>query len=192
MRKNRIIPFHWLPASWGLAGPQRAEAEAYYYLEGADLELALAEIQLSGAERDIAVLEIKKNHAILSDRDYDFAVAERVQDPVERHIAVVEAQMRHEEVDFLLGEKTIATLKGEPWIHVVNDGIDKEQGINGYFFEFDWNDIWIAQLREAGYVGPTEESIIQAWFVDVCRNEASASMGTPPISGGISGVGIVY
>ena len=34
---NRIIPFSWWPANWGLSGTRRAEAEAEYYWDGEDL-----------------------------------------------------------------------------------------------------------------------------------------------------------
>ena len=75
-----------------------------------------------------------------------------------------------------------------PRILVTNDdGVNAEDGPNGYFFEFDWNDIWIEMLKEAGYAGPSEETIVQAWFQELCRQEASASLGAPPINGTIRG-----
>lgn len=43
MRKKRLIPFDWLPASWGLAGPAYDEAKAYYEYDGYDLAVRLAE-----------------------------------------------------------------------------------------------------------------------------------------------------
>ena len=66
MSKYRIIPFSWLPASWGLAGPARAEAEAYYYLEGYELEVTLAEIKLSGDDLTRRKLEIQHEYGLLT------------------------------------------------------------------------------------------------------------------------------
>lgn len=186
MKKNRLIPFSWLPASWGLAGPAREEAEAYYYYEGYDLEERLIEIKVEDPiEQKKAILDAKRRHHMISDKEHTLAKAELVEDETEREISVLQAQAEVGEIDSFQAEKEIATLRGEPWVRIVNDGVDLAAGIDGYFFEFDWNEIWINVLKENGYVGRTEESIIQAWFQDVCRNEASASMGAPPINGGI-------
>ncbi len=185
MTKNRFIPFNWLPASWGLAGPAREEAEAYYYLEGYDLAERLAEIQLTGEELARRKLEIKKEYELLSDYEYEVEVAALISDDVERKVAMLDIDARHGTVDPFEADKEIATLRGEPWIRVINDGVNTEEGINGYYFEFDWNEVWIEMLKDAGYVGPSEESIVQAWFQELCRQEASSSMGAPPINGGI-------
>lgn len=104
---------------------------------------------------------------------------------VEQEVAIIEARAKAGEVTAHEAEKEIATLRGEPWIKVINDGINHELGVDGYYFEFDWNTHWVEALREAGYMGPTDESVVQSWFQDVCRQEASASLGAPPINGGI-------
>ena len=131
------------------------------------------------------LLEIRHDYGQIDEGEYAKAKAELITDEAEREVAYVHAKIKCGEMTEIDGEREIANIRDEPWIRVINDGIDLEQGIDGYFFEFDWNDQWVAALREAGYVGPTEETIVQAWFQDVCRMEASASMGTPPINGGL-------
>lgn len=42
---NRIIPFSWWPANWGLTGSRRAEAEAEYHWDGEDLAYKLLDIR---------------------------------------------------------------------------------------------------------------------------------------------------
>lgn len=42
---NRLIPFSWWPANWGMAGKRRAEAEAEYYWDGEDLDYRLLDIR---------------------------------------------------------------------------------------------------------------------------------------------------
>ena len=42
---NRIIPFSWWPANWGLTGSRRAVAEAEYHWDGEDLAYKLLDIR---------------------------------------------------------------------------------------------------------------------------------------------------
>jgi hypothetical protein len=185
MIKNRLIPFSWLPASWGLAGPAREQAEAYYTLDGYDLALRLAEIHYEGEALTRKKAMVRHEHGAITDYEYEVELANLITDDVERKVALLDIDMRYGTIDAIEADKDIATLRGEPWIRVVNDGLDKEEGPNGYYFEFDWNQIWIDMLQEAGYVGPTDEAIVQSWFQELCRQTASESMGAPPINGGI-------
>jgi hypothetical protein len=70
-----------------------------------------------------------------------------------------------------LPPKELATAKGEPWVAVLNTHINKEDIRNG-FFELDWNDLFIAKLREEGYGfdGDPAEEIVDRWFRDLARN----------------------
>lgn len=182
---KKLIPFKWLPSSWGLNGPFRDEAEAYYLYQGYELEERLAEIRLTGDDLARRLAELKLEYGIITEHDYEIELAKLEPDQVTRDIALLEAAIRHGHMDAIEGEKQIATLQGEPWVRIIDDGLEADQGVNGYYFEFDWNDIWIEQLKEAGYAGPNDESIVQAWFQEICRIEASASLGAPPINGGI-------
>ena len=65
--------------------------------------------------------------------------------------------------------KEIATEKKEPWIAVLDTHINKDNIRNG-FFELDWNEYFVLQLRTAGYSGDTDEAIVDAWFSELCRN----------------------
>ena len=68
--------------------------------------------------------------------------------------------------------KEIATEKKEPWVAVLDTHVNKDNIRNG-FFELDWNEYFVLQLKEAGYQGDTEESIVDQWFQDLCRNIGS-------------------
>ena len=37
------------------------------------------------------------------------------------------------------------------------------------YMELDWNDEFVAMLQEKGYVGDSDESVINKWFNDICR-----------------------
>jgi hypothetical protein len=68
-----------------------------------------------------------------------------------------------------LSPKERATEAKEPWVEVLDTHVNKENVRNG-FFELDWNEYFVLQLRSNGYQGDTDESIVDQWFQDLCRN----------------------
>lgn len=67
--------------------------------------------------------------------------------------------------------KERATAQGEPYIAVLDTHVNKDNVRNG-FFELDWNEYFIVQLRQAGYgyEGDKDEEIVDRWFRDLARN----------------------
>jgi ssDNA-specific exonuclease RecJ len=88
----------------------------------------------------------------------DQAVAETVQ------AQAAEAQAK-------MTPKDRATAKGEPWVSVLDTHVNKDNIRNG-FFELDWNDLFVLQLKQAGYGfdGDPDEEIVDRWFRDIVRN----------------------
>ena len=77
-----------------------------------------------------------------------------------------------------LNPKDAATEKKEPWVAVLDTKVNPDNVRNG-FFELDWNEYFVLQLKEAGYKGDSEEAIVDAWFQELCRNvgaEANVNM----------------
>jgi len=70
--------------------------------------------------------------------------------------------------------KEIATEKKEPWVAVLDTHVNKDNIRNG-FFELDWNEYFVLQLRSAGYTGETDEVIVDQWFTELCRNLGAES-----------------
>ena len=70
-----------------------------------------------------------------------------------------------------LTPKERATKKGEPWVAVLDTHVNKDNVRNG-FFELDWNEPFIVQLKQAGYGfdGDPDEEIVDRWFRDLARN----------------------
>ena len=64
--------------------------------------------------------------------------------------------------------KAYATRKGEPWVNVIDVQLNETNIRNG-FFELDWNDLFILELRRSGYgeEGDLEEEIVDRWFRDI-------------------------
>jgi hypothetical protein len=57
---------------------------------------------------------------------------------------------------------------------VIDTKVNPENPRNG-FFELDWNEYFIVQLKEAGYYGESDEEIADRWFQDLCRNIGAES-----------------
>ena len=96
-------------------------------------------------------------------------VAEAEQVKAEAEAAAQRALEEAEESK--LSEKERATRRKEPWVGVLDTHVNKDNIRNG-FFELDWNEYFIVQLRDAGYGtdGDKEEEIVDRWFRDIVRN----------------------
>jgi len=80
---------------------------------------------------------------------------------------------KEKEAELKLTPKEIATKKKEPWVDVIGFNINKDNIRNG-FYELDWNEYFIAELKreEYGFEGDPEEEIVSRWFRDICINAA--------------------
>ena len=67
--------------------------------------------------------------------------------------------------------KDRATARGEAWVAVLDTKVNPDNVRNG-FFELDWNDFFIAELKKSGYGydGDPEEEIVDRWFRDLAAN----------------------
>ena len=91
---------------------------------------------------------------------------------VARDKAVAETVLAQQaEEQAKLTPKERATAKGEPWVAVLDTHVNKDNIRNG-FFELDWNDIFVLELKRAGYGydGDPEEEIVDRWFRDLAQN----------------------
>jgi len=82
--------------------------------------------------------------------------------------------------------KERATERGEPYVAVLDTHVNKDNIRNG-FFELDWNDEFIVQLKKAGYgfEGDPDEEIVDRWFRDLAGNMlAEAGQDTSRVFGG--------
>lgn len=71
-----------------------------------------------------------------------------------------------------LSPKELATEKKESWVGVLETHVNKENVRNG-FFELDWNEYFVLELRSAGYRGSSDEEIVDQWFSELCQNVAT-------------------
>jgi hypothetical protein len=82
-----------------------------------------------------------------------------------------------------MSPKDRATARGEPWVAVLDTHVNKDNVRNG-FFELDWNELFVLQLKQAGYGfdGDPDEEIVDRWFRDLARNMLSED-GQDPTRG---------
>lgn len=96
---------------------------------------------------------------------------------------LAEEEAKRQEEIAKLTPKERATAKGEPWVAVLDTHVNKDNIRNG-FFELDWNEHFIVQLKQSGYGfdGDPEEEIVDRWFKDLARNILSEE-GQDPARG---------
>ena len=105
-------------------------------------------------------------------REAEQAIADTRKANEERFAAEVAAEQAKEaERVAKLTPKERATERGEPWVDVLETHVNKDNIRNG-FFELDWNEHFIVQLKEAGYGfdGDPDEEIVDRWFRDLAAN----------------------
>ena len=102
------------------------------------------------------------------------AKAERELQEANRRLEEAEkAQKAAQEQEELskLNPKERANRRKEPWVGVLNTHVNKDNVRNG-FFELDWNDQFVLQLKQEGYGadGDKDEEIVDRWFRELCAN----------------------
>jgi len=105
-------------------------------------------------------------------------------DKIEAAISEAEEKLKEtteKVVESKMTPKELATKKGEPWVAVLDTHVNKDNVRNG-FFELDWNEPFIVQLKEAGYGydGDPDEEIVDRWFRDLAGNMLAEAGVTNP------------
>lgn len=65
--------------------------------------------------------------------------------------------------------KALADLNQEPWVSVLSVELNPQDPSQGNF-ELDWNDLFIVQLKNAGYFAKTDDEIVDKWFISLCQS----------------------
>jgi hypothetical protein len=100
---------------------------------------------------------------------------EKAELQIARDKAVAETVMAQEaEATAKLSPKERANRRKEPWVAVLETHVNKDNPANG-FFELDWNEHFVEQLRQSGYglEGDTDELVVDIWFKTLARNMLS-------------------
>ena len=70
------------------------------------------------------------------------------------------------------GPKEAANARKEPYVAVLQTHVNDQNPRNG-FFELDWNEHFIVQLKADGYFGETDEEVVDKWWREICKNVAT-------------------
>ena len=100
---------------------------------------------------------------------------EKAELQIARDKAVAETVIAQEaEATAKLSPKERANRRKEPWVAVLETHVNKDNPANG-FFELDWNEHFVEQLRQSGYglEGDTDELVVDIWFKTLARNMLS-------------------
>ena len=168
------LPFEWMPGSWGLKGKTREIAKAEYELTGYELDAKLLELradELEAKDYRQKVLDLDLKYNKVTREEYDRSIIRLIDDEKQKELALTELDFREGKIKELEYSKKIATLKGEPWVTVINMDFSKGNSLEGSF-ELDWNSHFVDKLTAEGYAGPTPDAIVNQWFMEVCRNVA--------------------
>ena len=112
---------------------------------------------------------------IQAEKEKEQVIAQIAEAKVREEAAKLAAEEAVKEEELAkLTPKERATVKGEPWVCVLDTKVNKDNVRNG-FFELDWNEYFIVQLKQAGYgfEGDPEEEIVDRWFRNLCKDIAS-------------------
>ena len=95
----------------------------------------------------------------------------RVLKEMETKAVASTAEAQQAEQEAKMDPKARATARGESYVSVLDTHVNKDNVRNG-FFELDWNDLFIVQLKQAGYGfdGDPDEEIVDRWFRDLASN----------------------
>ena len=95
--------------------------------------------------------------------------ARLIKDEKERDIALAGIDLKYGHITNNDHDKKVATLKGEPWVKVLKMELEQNKPGSG-FFEIDFNEDFVEYLADNGYEGKDNDSIVDSWFNDLCKN----------------------
>ena len=168
------LRFGLMPGHWGLKGKTRNIARAEYELEGFELKkelLRLNEDMYTEKQFQSKNIDLLLEFSKITNAEHLRMLAELIDDAGQRALAMLELDYKENKLTQSEYDKGTATLKGEPWVIVLNLGFGGAKSLEGSF-ELDWNEFFVESLRTSGYQGLTDDAIVNQWFMEVCRNIA--------------------
>lgn len=168
--KKKLIPFKYLPASWGLKGKSYTRAKLEYELSGIELAIKLAELDFNGKTLSQKLLEIDKEFNVIDEETFerDYRKLEATTD-LDKQLIDLEVDLKFKKIIDKEYAKKRSTLMNEPWVDIL--GLDMKKGA----FDLDWNDQFVDELRQKGYQGMNSVAIVQNWFDTLCSQIAIES-----------------
>ena len=141
-------------------------------------------------EYRLAVIDAKLKHDKISEYDADIAKLnirypgeDKSASPLSAYkFALLEMEHNHGKMSKKEFNKQVATLKNEPWVDFIDSEFDSEKGVDGFYFELDWNPQFIDFLKIHGFVGHTDEQVVEDWFDVLCQSQGKENYIPPNAS----------
>ena len=115
----------------------------------------------------VETLNVELKHGKIDQYQYDSKLLEtNTLTDEERLLASLDVELKHGRIAQQDYERKMADIKEEPWLEMPRVSWDPENSSNT-FFEIDYNDYFVQDLRDHGYEG-TETVIIDQWISDIC------------------------
>lgn len=168
------LKFGLLPGHWGLKGKTREIAKAEYELSGFELDQRLLEINqdlMDEMQYKQKSAELEFKYRKINEETYHRRLAELITDETQRALAIAEIDYRSGKLGETEYQKTVATIRREPWVTVIKMDFNTGSSLEGSF-ELDWNEFFVEKLEKEGYSGPSSEHLVNAWFMELCKNIA--------------------
>lgn len=134
-----------------------------------EFETETAKIELSGDELIRKLAKIEFNHNHITRYEYDTRMAELAGDATQVAETKLGVDLEHGKLTKQEHDKQLATLKNEPWVSPL---MIESEGDGGFNISVDWNDVFLRQLRDAGYGSSfdSDDDIIQMWVRRLCED----------------------
>jgi hypothetical protein len=172
MSRKKLIPFEWLPASWGLKGKSKDIAAAEYYLSGYELDAELARINFGDNSKEFTkkIIELDLQYSRIDSYTHDIKIAEIENDTAgaQLELAKLDVDLKHSKISPQEHERKRADLLNEPYMAMPKISWDPSNP-SKTFFELDYNQAFVEFLRGNGYEG-ADEDCINRWLNDVCNS----------------------
>lgn len=166
---KKIIPFSFWPGHWGLSGITRELAYLDYTVsnpcvrELAKLDLEIREMSVEKRRKQ---LSIELFYNVITQKQYQELYIQTITDDLEKKQKTL--QFLYEDGDITEYEynKELSTAEGKLWFKfdVSYNTIEGELEL-----DVDWNNLYIDFLRENGYVGDSEDEVIESYLRDFGR-----------------------
>jgi hypothetical protein len=122
-------------------------------------------------EYERAKLELDFKHGKITEYEYDLQKLGPELDDPEWKLKKLEFNVKHGKLLQSEKEKLAADIRGEPWVSIPNISWDPLDSSKTYF-ELDYNESFVQDLRDRGNYRGTEAEVIDAWLTDVCASIA--------------------
>lgn len=93
----------------------------------------------------------------------------------ERIIASLDLDLKFHKISEREYDKQMHTIAGKPWVDFIKMELDESKpNLKG--IELDWNDIFIEEIQNQGFLAPSPEACVDMWLAEQFKNAALSEL----------------